>query len=229
MTAEARVTSVPAAPADSNLIFGGTALIWLFNFLIAVIRGTGNLILPVAVVCGGALFLTPLPPFLIFGLGPIPGLRVIGGAVGLLTYYAILHPSARPPRLRFRPFYEILQVGGMSSLVSASTNITLAITTGFFGVSALAGYGAGARLEFMLVSLSYAIGEPAGILIGTRVGAHHNTRVLRVVWIERWSPVTGDLRNPQSSESHLAGWLRQRWSASTSHDQEPQPGIWRRI
>jgi len=85
-----------------------------------------------------------------------------------------------------RSVYEILRVGGMSSLVSASTNITLAITTGFvghYGVSALAGYGAGARLEFLLVSLSYAIGGPAGILIGTSVGAHHNTRALRVAWI----------------------------------------------
>jgi hypothetical protein len=46
----------------------------------------------------------------------------------------------------------------MSTLVSASTNITLAIITGFVGshgVAALAGYGAGSRLEFMLVSLSY--------------------------------------------------------------------------
>jgi len=197
----ARGGSLQAALSYSNLIFTGAVVIWLFNLLLAVLRGTGNLILPVAVVCGGALFLIPLLPLLIVGLGPIPGLGVIGGAVGLLTYYAVgsvvlvvhlwghrgvLHPPARPPRLHFRPVYEILRVGGMSSLVSASTNITLAITAGFvghYGVSALAGYGAGARLEFMLVSLSYAIGGPAGILIGTSVGAHHDTRARRVAWI----------------------------------------------
>jgi hypothetical protein len=39
----------------------------------------------------------------------------------------------------------------------------------------------------------------------------------------------GDLRARECSKSHLAGWLRQRWSGSTCHDQEPQPGIWRRI
>jgi len=197
----ARGGSLQAALNYSNLIFGGSVLIWLFNLLLAVIRGTGNLILPVAVVCGGALFLIPLFPVLIFGFGPIPGLGVIGGAVGFLMYYAggslvlivylwghrgVLHPSARPPRLRFRPVGEILRVGSMSTLVSASTNITLAIITGFvgrYGVSAVAGYGIGARLEFLLVSLSYAIGGPAGILIGTSVGAHHNTRALRVAWI----------------------------------------------
>jgi len=74
----------------------------------------------------------------------------------------------------------------MSTLVSASTNLTLAILTGFvgtFGVPALAGYGAGARLEFILTSLSYAIGGPAGILIGTNVGAGNTARALRASWV----------------------------------------------
>ena len=165
--------SLQAALTYSNLIFAGAVLIWLFNLLLAVIRGTGNLILPLIVVCGGALFLLPLLPVLILGFGPIPGFGVIGGAIGTLSYYAtgssalitylwghrgVLHPQARPPKLHFRPIWEILRVGGMSTLVSASTNITLAIITGFVGshgVAALAGYGAGSRLEFMLVSLSY--------------------------------------------------------------------------
>ena len=47
----ARGGSLQAALTYSNLVFGGAVLIWLFNLLLAVIRGTGNLILPVAVVC----------------------------------------------------------------------------------------------------------------------------------------------------------------------------------
>jgi Na+-driven multidrug efflux pump len=62
-------------------------------------------------------------------------------------------------------FREILRVGGMSALVSATTNLTIAIITSYVGtagVAAIAGYGAGARLEFILVSLSYGIaGQPA--------------------------------------------------------------------
>jgi Na+-driven multidrug efflux pump len=193
--------SLNAALTYSNLIFAGAVLIWLFNILLAVIRGSGNLILPVIIVCGGALFLLPFLPVLILGFGPIPGFGVIGGAIGILTYYAagslalitylwghrgVLRPPARPPKLHFRPVWEILRVGGMSTLVSASTNITLAIVTGFVGthgVAALVGYGAGSRLEFMLVSLSYGIGGPAGILIGTNIGAGNTDRALRVAWI----------------------------------------------
>ena len=165
--------SLVAAITYSNLIFGGAVMIWLFNLLIAAVRGTGNLVVPLAVVCGGAAILMPLLPVLILGWGPIPAFGVTGGATGILAYYiggslaliaylwshrGVLAPSARPPRLRLRPFWEILRVGGMSSLVSASTNLTLAIITGFVGthgVAALAGYGAGSRLEFILVSLSY--------------------------------------------------------------------------
>ena len=53
----------------------------------------------------------------------------------------------------------------MSAVVSATTNLTLAIVTAYVatgGVEALAGYGAGSRLEFLLVPLAYGIGGPVG-------------------------------------------------------------------
>jgi Na+-driven multidrug efflux pump len=74
----------------------------------------------------------------------------------------------------------------MSALVSATTNLTIAIITAYVGISgvaALAGYGAGARLEFILVPLSYGIGGPAGILIGTNIGAGQGGRARRTAWI----------------------------------------------
>src|SRR6476660_4310480 len=55
------------AVSYSFTIFAGAVLIWLFNLLMAVVRGTGNLQVPVIVVCGGALILVPLSPVLIFG------------------------------------------------------------------------------------------------------------------------------------------------------------------
>jgi Na+-driven multidrug efflux pump len=87
--------------------------------------------------------------------------------------------------LEWEPIREILQVGALSAVVSSTTNLTIAIVTGFVGsagVEALAGYGAGARLEFILVPLSYGIGGPAGIMIGTNVSAGQPARALRVAW-----------------------------------------------
>jgi len=193
--------SLAVATTYSSIVFSGAILIWVFNMLLAAVRGTGNLLLPVVVVCGGALILLPLSPTLIFGLGPLPAFGVAGAATAVLLYYAggslcfalylwggrgILRPSARPPRLSWAPFREILRVGGMSALVSATTNLTIAIITSYVGtagVAALAGYGAGARLEFILVTLSYGIGGPSGILIGTNIGAGQGGRALRAAWI----------------------------------------------
>jgi Na+-driven multidrug efflux pump len=162
------------------------------NPQLATIRGTGNMILPLMVVCGGAIVFLPL--------SPLPALGVRGGAIAILLYYAagslifvvhlwgrngVLRPSYLPPRLEWGAIREILRVGGLSAIVSSTTNLTIAIITGFVGVAgveALAGYGAGARLEFLLVPLSYGIGGPAGIMIGTNIGAGQRERALTVGW-----------------------------------------------
>ncbi len=73
----------------SSIIFAGATLIWLFNLLMAVVRGTGNLQVPVIVVVSGALILVPLSPALIFGAFGYQGLGPAGGAVAMLVYYAL--------------------------------------------------------------------------------------------------------------------------------------------
>ncbi|WP_348645142.1 MATE family efflux transporter [Methylobacterium sp. P1-11] len=83
-----RGASLTAALVYSDVIFAGAVLVWLFNALPAVIRGTGNMLLPATVMCAGTVALVPLSPALIFGWGPLPALGVVGGAVAVLTYYA---------------------------------------------------------------------------------------------------------------------------------------------
>jgi Na+-driven multidrug efflux pump len=185
----------------SSTIFAGAMLIWTFNLLMAVVRGTGNLQVPVIVVCSGALILVPLSPALIFGAFGYPGLGPSGGAVAMLVYYGfgtlayaaylwgqfgVLKPSLRVPKLSIGPALAILRIGGMSAMVAGSTNLTLAIVTayvGLGGVEALAGYGAGSRLEFLLVPLSYGIGGPVGIVVSANLGVGRIERAVRASWI----------------------------------------------
>jgi Na+-driven multidrug efflux pump len=189
------------AVSYSSIIFAGAVLIWLFNLLMAVVRGTGNLLGPVLVVCGGALVLIPLSPALIFGAFGYRGLGPAGGAVALLVYYGlgtlayavylwgrfgVLKPSFRVPKLSLPPALSVLRVGGMSAVVSASTNLTLAIVTAYVatgGTQALAGYGAGSRLEFLLVPLAYGVGGPVGIVISANLGAGQAERAAKASWI----------------------------------------------
>ena len=189
------------AVSYSSTIFAGATLIWLFNLLMAVVRGTGNLQVPVIVVCGGALILVPLSPALIFGAFGYQGLGPFGrrrrDACVLCVRNACLCSLSLGPVWRPQavissakafpgPALAVLRVGGMSAVVSASTNLTLAIVTayvGMGGVEALAGYGAGSRLEFLLVPLAYGIGGPVGIVISANLGAGQIERAVKASWI----------------------------------------------
>ncbi|MGO4378523.1 MATE family efflux transporter [Pseudoduganella sp. RAF53_2] len=189
-----------AALSYSHIVFGGAMLIWIFNLLAAVIRGTGAMTLPTLVVVGGAVALLPLSPALIFGFGPLPRLGVAGGAAAIVLYYlagciifiwhlwrgkCLVRPAARPPRLHWMPLRDLLRVGAWSSIVGTSANLTIAGVTGFValhGVSAVAGYGAGNRLEYMVIPLTFGLGIPISVLIATSLGAGDLARAARVTW-----------------------------------------------
>lgn len=184
----------------SAVVFGGATLIWTFNLLMAAVRGTGNLRVPVIVVCSGAALLVPLSPLLIFGGFGIPALGPIGGGVAVLIYYGLgtlayaiylwghlglLRPSRTPPRLALSPALTVLKIGGVSAIIAASTNVTLTLVTayvGAHGIAALAGYGSASRLEFLLVPISYGIGGPVGMVVSASLGAGLTERARRAAW-----------------------------------------------
>jgi putative MATE family efflux protein len=212
-----------AALVYSNVVFGGNVLFWLLNGLAAVIRGTGNMIVPAAVICAGVIFLIPVSPLLIFGFGPIPALGIAGGGVALLVFYAagsavlawyVLSgrnlARFRWSRLRWPLFQDILRVGAISGIQSVQTNFTIALATalvaGTADVNAIAGFGTGARLEYLLIPVVFGIGAPLVSLVGTNFGAGQQQRALRIaltggalafalteiiglaaaIWPERW-------------------------------------------
>ena len=193
--------SLAAALTYSDVIFSGAILVWVFNSLANVIRGTGNMTLPALVTCVGAALLIPLSPSLIFGWGPFPQLGIAGGAVAVLAFYAlgsvilaaylwsgrgVVHLSFQGFRFRWPLFRDILRVGAVAALVTVQTNLTIAIATGLvgqFGPAAIAGYGTGSRLEYLLIPLVFGLGGPLVAMVGTNIGAGQHERALRAAWI----------------------------------------------
>jgi putative MATE family efflux protein len=202
--------SLDAALLYSNWVFGGAALIWLFNALASALRGTGNMALPAQVSGIGTLLLVPLSALLIFGWGPVPALGIAGGAIALLLYYALgtlvligylmsrhslLRPfagvvavpgdAARTPRFRAKLFADIMRVGLAGAISAIATNLTIAVGTGLvgnFGPAAIAGYGTAARIEYLLVPLVFGFGAPLVAMVGTCIGAGLHERALRAAW-----------------------------------------------
>ena len=193
--------SLSAALAYSNVVFCGAILVWIFNSLANVVRGTGNMAVPGIVTLVGVAALIPLSPCLIFGWGPFPRLGVAGGAVAVVAYYAVggvalaaylwsgrsvVQPALRGVGLRWRLFRDILRVGAVAALITVQTNLTIAITTGIvgrLGSGAIAGYGIGSRLEYLLVPLIFGLGGPLVAMVGTSIGAYRRERALRTAWI----------------------------------------------
>jgi putative MATE family efflux protein len=193
--------TLAAALTYSNVIFAGAILLWLFNSLANVIRGTGNMAVPAIVTCVGAAALIPLSPCLIFGWGPFPRLGIAGGAVAVVAFYAVgslafaaylrsarslIRLSIQGFAFRWTLFRDILRVGAVAALITVGTNLTIAVTTGLvgqFGSAAIAGYGIGSRIEYLLVPLVFGLGGPLVAMVGTNIGAGQRERALRTAWI----------------------------------------------
>ncbi|MGA3402933.1 MAG: MATE family efflux transporter [Acetobacteraceae bacterium] len=192
--------SLDAALAYSTVVFAGTPLVWLMNALASVIRGTGNMFVPSLAICLGVVLLIPLSPCLIFGIGPFPAMGIAGGGMAVITTTVLTGAvlawhvcSGRNlarlawSRLRWPLFADILRVGAVGSVSTLQTTLTVALTTALVGAAAgpdaVAGYGTGSRLEFLLVPLVFGLGAPLVALVGTNIGAGQRARALRVALI----------------------------------------------
>ncbi len=189
--------SLDSALRYSNVVFIATPLVWLMNGLASVIRGTGNMAVPAVATCLGVALLIPLSPMLIFGLGPIPAMGVTGAGLAVLSTntvtllalvcYVFSGQAMVRPR-SFRPrkamFADILRVGAVASVSTMQTSLTIALVTALVGAAAgpdaVAGYGTGARLEFLLVPIAFGLGAPLVALVGTNIGAGQRERALRI-------------------------------------------------
>ncbi|MDH5540228.1 MAG: MATE family efflux transporter, partial [Rhizobacter sp.] len=193
--------ALESALTYSGWVFAGAALIWWFNALSALIRGTGNMAVPALVTVLGTLVLVPLSPLLIFGWGAWPGLGIAGGAAALLGFYAVgtvwlaawlgsgrcvLRPRWRGVVWRRELFMDILRIGLLGTISTVSTTLVIGIGTalvGTFGTAAIAGYGTATRIEYLLVPLVFGLGAPLVAMVGTCIGAGQRERALRAAWI----------------------------------------------
>jgi len=174
--------------------------IWLANAAFSVLRGTGNMLTPALILTAVCVVSVPLSGALALGLGPFPRLGLQGlalgqtSAFGLGAVLAVGYLLAGRAGLSFRGvmvglgrshFAEILRVGLVASLSPVQTVLTVVLMVGLvgqFGAAALAGYGLGARLEFLMVPVAFGIGTAMTAMVGANIGAGNRVRALQVAW-----------------------------------------------
>lgn len=195
-----RGEALRAAEDYAAVIFAGAVFVWLANTLASVLRGTGNMTFPALVLTVIACLQVAFAGATIFGAGPIPALGVQGSAAALVGGFAVavvvlfgylasgragIGVPWRGVRLRWVLFRDILRVGAIACLSSLFTSLTIVLVTGLvgrFGAETLAGYGLGARLEFIMVPAVFAIGGAMTAMVGTNVGAGNWPRARRIAW-----------------------------------------------
>ena len=178
-------------------LFGAGAVpSWLANTLASVLRGGGRHALAARVL---AAMWIAYPPLAWALAGPAGwGLAGVGAAFAAVNWAAALAMAAVvraggagfAPALRVPPrrasFGRILSVGAVACAMAAVANLTTILVTAQLrerGTEVVAAYGIAARLEFLVIPLSFGIGSALTALVGGAVGAGDWRSARRLAWI----------------------------------------------
>lgn len=194
-----RGQALEQALAYAVVAFGGALAIWLNNAFASALRGSGDMRTPSITLLLAALGQIVLGGLLGLGWGPVPRLGMAGVALGQVLAASVaaayLYRHLRSGRGRVRlvfsaalhrsHFQDILKVGAIASISSLQTVLTILTVTRIvagFGTEALAGYGIGTRLEFLLIPVTFAIGVACVPMVGMAMGSGLVARARRVAW-----------------------------------------------
>ena len=184
-----------------NVLFSGCVLIWLMSILGAAFRGMGDMQYPATLMLVGAAIQVPLSGALIQGWFGLPQLGIVGAAISVLMVAGVntvlqlarlgsakvnVRLQRRLRALHWPLFRDILRVGAMASLSPVFTVLTIGLINALIssrGAAAIAGYGIGARMEFLLIPLVFGLGASMTALVGVNIGAGNVARAERIGWL----------------------------------------------
>lgn len=161
----------------------------------AAIRSTGDSMTPSLIMIFAVIINAILDPLLIFGYGPFPELGLRGAAMataisrGMTMVLSLLVLNYREKLIAWNiPSWEvlwgcwkaILYIGLPSGLSKMITPIFAGLITALlakYGEFAVAAYGVGTRLEFLAMSLLFALSASIGPYTGQNYGAGNIKRI----------------------------------------------------
>jgi Na+-driven multidrug efflux pump len=188
------------ALAFSNVAAWAIPGIWLANTLSSILRGSGNMGVPATTLLVAGLVQVAVGGTLGLGIGPVPRLGMTGVAMGLVAAFwaaalfllaylgsgrAAVGVSLNASAIRASHFAALLRVGCiamLSPLFSVGSVLVLTRLVAEVGPEALAGYGIGVRLEFLLIPIAFSVGVASVPMVGTALGAGNLKRARSVAW-----------------------------------------------
>ena len=181
------------------VILLGMPAYFVFTWLSAAFRATGDARTPLKLLAIAAVVNLLVDPILIFGFGPVPALGVTGAALatvaawlasaawgwvllGRLGLRPVVRDLLRPPRSET---VRALRVGvplGLEGAFFSVVYIFLTKVTTDFGTPAVAALGVGHKLELLNYFVCAGMGAAATTLVGQNLGAGNPRRAARAAW-----------------------------------------------
>ena len=184
----------------ARVMLGSLVVIVPLFLMGAILRGAGDAASSMrALWLANALNLV-LAPVLIFGLGPLRGMGVLGAAVATTLSRAVgvlyqlwtltrgggrLVLGRRHLRLEPSTLLTLLRLSGsalLQALLTLSNWLVLLRIVAQFGSAALAGYTIAMRILLFAQQPSWGLSHAAGALVGQSLGAGDSQRAERVAW-----------------------------------------------
>lgn len=180
-----------------QVLFWGLTFNFGFLMFQALMRGVGEVKIPLYINLATLALNFGLDPFFIYGWGPVPRLGVAGTAVATLCTQVISVVAGLVVLLRgrsgiqlsykgYRPDWalmgRIFRLGGPSSVDLSALALGLSVLTTLaagFGTAVLATYGIGSRIIALAIIPALGISLACSTLVAQNVGARNLPRALR--------------------------------------------------
>jgi putative MATE family efflux protein len=192
--------ALPFAVANMRVIIVAMPFMYMYAFVMAVLRGAGDAKTPLYFMLASVALDIVLNPVFIFGLGPLPRLGITGAAlatliaqgvtfVGLVAYlYRRRHPlvlhsgEQRLLRIDWTIASALVRKGipmGLQIFVISFSAILMVTLVNRLGVDTAAAYGAAIQLWNYVQMPAFAVGMAVSAMAAQNVGAGQWDRVHR--------------------------------------------------
>ncbi len=186
-----------------RISFIGIIFVFLYAMFQALMRGVGQMRVPLLIVLGTVLLNFALDPLFIFGLGPMPALGVMGAALatlatqglaavlGVIIFLRGRHGiqlswrAFRPDLLYIKRAFLLGLPGSVELSARGLGPMALSFLASGFGTTTLAAYGVGANILQFITIPAMAQSMAVSTLVGQNVGAENIPRARRATMMER--------------------------------------------
>jgi MATE family, multidrug efflux pump len=196
--------SLPLAVAYMRVIFLALPFLYLYAFVMAMLRGAGDSKTPFYFMLLSVGIDIVLNPVFIFGIGPIPRLGIAGSALATFIAQAVsltalirhlykrnhmlvLHrDELRYLRLDWSVVGTLVKKGipmSAQMLVISLSAVLMITLVNRFGVDTTAAFGAGMQLWNYIQMPAFAVGMAVSAMTAQNVGAQKWERVTRIAGV----------------------------------------------